>query len=279
MSRAITKAGGIAFLTVALGSCSSVCGFQQPNHVSTYPGRISTSNIDPYRQRRRYVDFVPPLGIIELDREQSIESIQVPEEDVPTEMIDAIRTFFFCGDGGPLYVTMSICSFLAWRINLAPVLTLMDSVVFVSTIIFWSFQEHFLHEKVLHSTFDWFGKEIHQGHHDKPYHQISIDPASLLLGWMVSAHVLFRLLLPLPLALTATIAYSLAGMGYEWAHYIVHTKVRFKSRFWKRVRENHTRHHLINHNYWFAFSLPWIDNVFGTNPPVRAVKRLERKKL
>lgn len=154
-----------------------------------------------------------------------------------------------------------------------------DVGIFLATILFWSLQEHVLHQHVLHSTTDWFGKDIHQGHHEKPYYHISIDPAGLLLGWMMVAHGLFRVLLPLNLALSATCAYSLAGLFYEWAHYIVHTKVPVKKvGFWKRVKENHIKHHMVDQDYWFAFSLgPWVDDWFGTNPPVQQVKRLQKQ--
>ena len=156
-------------------------------------------------------------------------------------------------------------------------LQMLDVVLFVATVTFWSFQEHFLHEKVLHSKIDWIGKDIHQSHHEKPFYHISIEPAPLLLGWLFLAHVLLRAILPLPLALTATVAYSSSGLFYVWAHFIVHTKVRFRSNFWRRVKENHMRHHMVSDEYWFAFSMPSMDDLFNTNPPVRQVKRQQNE--
>lgn len=44
-----------------------------------------------------------------------------------------------------------------------------------------------------------------------------------------------------------------------------------------QMRDNHMRHHLVDDGYWFAFSLPLMDDVFGSNPDVREVKN-ERKK-
>jgi hypothetical protein len=156
----------------------------------------------------------------------------------------------------------------------------LDALVFAASVVFWWIQEHVLHQKVLHSTHDWQGKEIHQGHHDKPYYHISIDPAPLLLGWMWTVHVLLRFSpLPLPLALSATLGYSVAGLFYEWAHYIVHTKVPFqRGSFWRQVKENHIRHHLVDQDYWFAFSLPFMDDLFKTNPPVKQVVEMKKQK-
>ncbi len=196
----------------------------------------------------------------------------VDRQTVPSTMKKAVGTFFFQGDHGPLYVMFSIMVFTCWRVHLSS-LDLIDGLVFGVTVIFWSLQEHILHDKALHSQVNWYGKDIHQEHHDKPYYHISIDPAPLLLGWMFTAHVAFRMLLPLPLALTATLAYSISGIFYEWAHYIVHTKVRFQSKFWKRVKENHLRHHVVSDEFWFAFSIPWIDDLFHTNPSVVDVQR------
>ena len=202
---------------------------------------------------------------------------------LPTTMSEAIQTFFWSGDKGPSFVVLALVYFSVARLTLvveqAPTtmnLLLMEPVVFAASIIFWVVQEHVLHQRLLHSNFDWMGKIIHQEHHNKPYFHISVDPAWMLLGWLATAHLLCRQLLPLPLALTATLGYSLAGLFYEWSHYIVHTKVPLKSSFWKTVKQNHMRHHLVNDSYWFGFSLPMIDDLFGTNPPIRQA-RLERK--
>lgn len=199
----------------------------------------------------------------------------VAVEKVPTKMSEAVRVFFFSGDLGPLYVGVLLLVFTLWRLDLQS-FRLLDGVVFGAAVVFWWFQEHILHQRFLHSKLDWMGKDIHQGHHDKPYYHISIEPAGLLLGWMLTVHVILRcLVLPssLPLALSATLGYSLAGLFYEWAHYIVHTKVRLKSPFWKTVKDNHIRHHLVNHDYWFGFSLPLIDDLFQTNPSVADARR------
>jgi hypothetical protein len=202
---------------------------------------------------------------------------------VPTTMSQAIRVFFFSGDYGPSMIVVILMGVARYRLDMATAVTGMDVVAFIVAVLFWWIQEHVLHDKVLHSQVDWIGKQIHQGHHDKPYYHISIDPAALLLGWMAMAHcLLFRWWLPLPIALSATLGYSMAGLFYEWAHYIVHTKVRFNgvgSRFWTTVRDNHVRHHRISSMYWYAFSVPWIDDLFQSNPDVKDVQtqlRLER---
>jgi hypothetical protein len=234
-----------------------VSGFQQCGKPlrTNIPSRAASSVVvgkfEKNYQLGRFEKSDVSLGVVGVGKEQEVvvmattitsSKVVAPSHDgqeqvvVPTDMADAIRIFFFSRDYGPLFVVLSIGFFCQWRMNLLPSLAhppiqayLDDAVVFAASIVFWWIQEHVLHQKVLHSTHDWKGKKIHQGHHDKPYYHISIDPAPLLLGWMWMAHVVLRLSpLPLPLALSATLGYSVAGLFYEWAHYIVHTKVRFQ---------------------------------------------------
>ena len=99
------------------------------------------------------------------------------------------------------------------------------------------------------------------------------------------------------LCLSATIGYALAGLMYEWSHYIVHTRVKppsvqsstptsyslsplkamtsTVSTLFSHMRNNHIRHHLVDDRFWYAFSVPVMDNSFHTNPDVRNV-RLEQ---
>lgn len=199
---------------------------------------------------------------------------------VPATMPDALATFFSSKDiHGPRLVTILLLVFMIQRIQMGwtSLSTPLDDLgVAMSAIIFWWFQEHFMHKHLLHSNFNWIGKQIHHEHHEKPYHHVSIDPAPLMLGWFTIVHLLLRYVLELPLhlTLTASITYGIAGLFYEWTHYIVHTRVRFpRGSYWEHVKNHHARHHLVNNNHWFAFSLTQIDDIFGTNPKVSEVSR------
>lgn len=205
-------------------------------------------------------------------RGEKTASPQEEAEVIPNNMPDALNRFFFGPDHGPTCVVGMLAFMSAWRLSLAPV-TPLDFASFAGMALFWCFQEHFIHEKLLHSDYDWMGKEIHENHHAKPFFNISIDPAWLMIAWLSTAHVLFRAALPLPLALSATLGYATFGLFYEWAHYIVHTRVKPPNAFWKRVRDNHIRHHLVDDRFWLSFTLPLVDDIFGTNPSVEEVKR------
>jgi hypothetical protein len=206
-------------------------------------------------------------------------------EGSPTTLKQAFRVFFLDKYHGPRLAALSVAALTAWRCYLAATsvvasmaLGVTDVAAFSTAVIFWWVQEHVLHLHALHSKFDWVGKEIHEGHHANPYFHTSIDPAGLMMSWLLTVHLIFCAILPLPIALSATAGYATAGLFYEWAHFIVHTKVRFrKQSYWSRMKDHHIRHHLVDDRYWLGFSVPTIDNLFRTNPNVQEVQREQRK--
>jgi hypothetical protein len=251
-----------AEVRVAAGFNSSPTRLTATHHLSRQTS--STSRRRSWTQ----VFAVPNLAI-----ESDTESV----EEVPKTMAEALDRFFLGPDRGPICVVGILTGFLSWRgMMMESSVGSSDALVFATAVVFWWFQEHVMHERVLHSDVEWFGKEIHRGHHNKPYFHVSIDPAGLILGWLAVAHVVLRLLLPADLAVSASIGYAGSGLIYEWAHYVSHTRVKPFNEFWKQVRDNHIKHHMVDNRYWFAFSLPAIDDWFGTNPPVHEVKSSKR---
>lgn len=214
------------------------------------------------------------------------------DEAVPSTWNQALCRFFL-GDIGPPFVLLSIAGFLYTRLRLGP-MSISDAAIFSCVVLFWWIQEYFIHRVLLHSQFDWPGKSIHQNHHDKHYFHVSIDPPELLLGWLLAAHFIMKSIFPWHLCLTATIGYAIAGLVYEWSHFIVHTKVKpppqtqqssplgcvssTLSKLFSKMRDNHIRHHLVDSSYWFAFSVPAVDDLLHTNPDVRELKRINLKK-
>jgi len=70
------------------------------------------------------------------------------------------------------------------------------------TIVGWILQEWFLHRFLLHSSFDWFGREIHAQHHALPFYHVSIDPPLLVGVWGAIACILGWVFVPRPLVWT-----------------------------------------------------------------------------
>mmetsp|Transcript_8044 Transcript_8044/g.10304 ORF Transcript_8044/g.10304 Transcript_8044/m.10304 type:complete len:274 (-) Transcript_8044:265-1086(-) len=187
--------------------------------------------------------------------------------DVPTTMREAIIKFFFDkGNIGPPLTILAISAIICCRISMPQSFSWADIVCILASALLWLFQEHFLHQHLLHSKIDWIGKSIHESHHQKPYFHISIDPPELLLGWLGAFFIIANEVMPIELALSTTIGYSIAGMFYEWCHFIVHTRVKHKNVYFRQVRDNHIKHHLRDSKNWFGFSVPYIDDMFGTNP-------------
>jgi len=117
------------------------------------------------------------------------------DEVIPSTWPHALHRFFL-GEIGPPLVVLSILGFIYTRCRLPIPVSLSECTVFLSMIVFWSLQEYGLHRVVLHSKFNHIGKEIHQGHHDKNYFHISIDPPTLLLGWLLVAHLVIKSIFP-----------------------------------------------------------------------------------
>jgi Fatty acid hydroxylase superfamily len=206
---------------------------------------------------------------------------------VPTTWKEAFRVFFASPQyHGPRLIVLFVSILFYLRIELGfPMSTTSSGLeeigVAVAAVVFWWFQEHVMHQHLLHSTVNWMGKDIHVQHHNQPYHHISIDPAPIMISWLTLVHVILRYgfgtVWPLSFVYTATIAYGMAGLFYEWTHFIVHTKIRFSPHsFWTKVKNHHARHHLVNHDNYFAFSVTHIDDIFGTNPDVSMVPRLKK---
>ena len=212
-------------------------------------------------------------------------------EIVPSTWSKAMQHFFL-GNVGPPLVILSITGFIHTRLQLAQPLTITDATIVLATMVIWWIQEYFFHRVLLHSPFDWIGKSIHKTHHERDYFHVSIDPPALLLGWLFVAHFLLKSLMPWHLCLTATIGYAIAGLFYEWSHYIVHTRVKAPvvvaddsllgfissaaAKLFSQMRNNHIRHHRVDDRYWYAFSVPSMDDAFGTNPDIKELHREQK---
>ncbi|XRB11540.1 fatty acid hydroxylase [Pseudoscourfieldia marina] len=197
-------------------------------------------------------------------------------EGVPETLREAVTTF--AQHATPQCIALGLTAQLAARIALTPdvipQLSQQDVVVAACVASFWLFQEWFVHRWLLHSPFEWFGKDIHVGHHNNPYYHVSIDGPGLIVPAMLTSFVVFRLILfpnNWSLALTGCSVYYVMGLLYEWTHYLVHTKYVPKSSFARAIRRHHMLHHCRNENYYLGFTLPAVDSLFGTAPNPRSI--------
>lgn len=158
-----------------------------------------------------------------------------------------------------------------------------DLVAAAAAIAVWPVQEWFLHKYLLHLKpttiagvrIDPSFARAHRKHHVDPR---QIDTTLLPLatirgagplaaaGWLLAFG-------PSRAALTGMATYSTMALFYEWTHFIVHTNVKPLTAYGRRVRRNHRLHHYRHEGYWFGFTLPLVDRVFGTAPDPDRVEK------
>jgi hypothetical protein len=156
-----------------------------------------------------------------------------------------------------------------------------DALVLLGIALYWPFQEWLLHATVLHlRPRDVLGVHVdpyfarrHRWHHRHPWVLegtflplrvvVPLLPINVGLWWLVMPTV--------GLAATATLGMTLAALLYEWVHYLAHTPYRPRSAYFRRVVHNHGLHHFRSERHWYAFSVPWIDQLLGTGPEASRV--------
>lgn len=161
---------------------------------------------------------------------------------------------------------VSIAARCCLAASAAAPLAIVDAAWAVAVAAFWVVQEWVLHDKLLHSDFEWFGKDIHQLHHDLPYYHVSLDGLQLAMAWFTVAALAAVCVTPsLALAATATATYTAMGLWYEFTHFISHTRTPLPPPL-AATRRHHMSHHLVSSSHWLAFTVPAVDRLFGTLP-------------
>lgn len=206
----------------------------------------------------------------------SLAAAEGQEQEVPRTLPHALAVFFT--HPSSLLILAALAGLLAWRCHL-PLHAAADGAVAACVAAGWAVQEWLIHNLLLHSERDWVGRRIHVGHHQRPYYHVSIDDPPIVLAFMAASLALFWLAFGgSELAVTAAAAYYSMGLVYEFTHYIVHTRYLPTSRLAKRIRMHHLLHHTRNEAYWLAFTVPQVDQLFGTDPQPSSVHMSEMAK-
>jgi sterol desaturase/sphingolipid hydroxylase (fatty acid hydroxylase superfamily) len=152
----------------------------------------------------------------------------------------------------------------------------------------WAIHVHLLHLP----PFRWRGREVelitakgHRQHHEDPnnLNLIVLGIVESLVLYLVAVPVvvgagclLIGLVLgpvPLPAALTAGLTAYVLILAYEWVHFLIHTGVRPRSRYYRAIWRGHRLHHFKNERYWHGITNTVSDRVLGTAPDQRSVPR------
>ncbi len=156
-----------------------------------------------------------------------------------------------------------------------------DAAVVLGVFAAWPLQEWLIHVFILHFrplrvgrwAIDFAVPRKHRAHHLDPWHiELLFIP---IQGYVIGIPQLLVLslgLLPsVQLAATAVTFYLLMTLRYEWVHFLVHTRYRPRSRYYRRLWRNHRLHHCKNENYWYGVTMLGGDRLLGTAPVFASV--------
>jgi sterol desaturase/sphingolipid hydroxylase (fatty acid hydroxylase superfamily) len=158
-----------------------------------------------------------------------------------------------------------------------------DLLAATAAIAVWPVQEWLLHKYVLHLEPRTVGgiridpafARAHRDHHAEPrdIDKTLLPPKVIRDALPVTAGLWLLAFGASRAALTGMATYTTMTLFYEWTHFIVHTNVKPRTRYGERVRRNHRLHHFRDEHNWFAFTLPLIDRLFGTDPDPATITR------
>lgn len=156
-----------------------------------------------------------------------------------------------------------------------------DLVAAAVVLLYWPVQEWLIHVFVLHAKpFVLLGRKIdlpvprsHRAHHQDPwnYRILFIPMHTYLYTLPILVLLCFSLTPTRELALTALLVHLALTLHYEAVHFLVHTRVVPRTRYYQRLWRNHRLHHFRNEHFWYGVTRLGGDRLFGTAPDVASV--------
>lgn len=197
---------------------------------------------------------------------------------LPGTLAEALPIFL--RHGSPRVVLTALVMALAARVAVGG-FGFADLLPVAGTLLYWPLQEWLLHVFVLHwkprrivgRTLDFTVPKSHRAHHRDPwqlplifipFHSFAYSLPILVGTWF--------LITPNPgLALTGLSFFLLLTLHYEWIHFLVHTRVWPKSKFYQRLFTNHRLHHFRSEHYWYGVTMLSGDRLLRTAPVAKDV--------
>jgi hypothetical protein len=147
----------------------------------------------------------------------------------------------------------------------------------------WPLLEWSAHRWVLHLrptrigpwVVDPYFARRHRQHHLNPSHFPDVFlPVPVVVGAFAFLGLAGALAgVPLAVVWTFLAAMATASLLYEWVHFVAHCDFRPRSAWLRQVVHRHRLHHYRSEQRWYAFTLPGVDDVFGTGGDGRSVPR------
>jgi hypothetical protein len=191
---------------------------------------------------------------------------------------DSPRTFrealpIFLRHGSPRVLLVAVPVALTARL-LVGQWSWWDLLPVAGTIAYWPIQEWLIHVFILHyKPVTLFGRTIdfpvprsHRRHHRDPwnYRILFIPFHSFSYSLPLTVALWLAITPTTPLALTGIATFLLFTLHYEAVHFLVHTRVQPRGRFYQTLWRNHRLHHFKNEHYWYGVTRLEGDYLLGT---------------
>jgi hypothetical protein len=199
------------------------------------------------------------------DEERSLRPLRV--DDLP----DAARRFFrqpsarVLGGQALVLAALRACAGRPRR---------SDAALVAAVLVYWPLQEWFAHRYVLHApprrilgrTIDPIVARMHRAHHADPWRNTGLPMTFLVPAVPIHAAVWASLTRNRRLALTGMLTFGITTLAYEWTHFLTHTSYRPKRSYYRKLQRRHRLHHFKDEHHWLGFTVPYVDDLFGTAP-------------
>lgn len=188
----------------------------------------------------------------------------------------------FCSGGSPRLLLFQLLVAGCLRVYMGNI-QLIDILLVAAVFCYWPLQEWFLHKTVLHAKpktimgiqWDTPMGYVHRYHHRNPWilETIFVPTTTIMMLMPIHAGIWYLITPSIEIALTGITAFTLCALFYEWIHFFSHIPYVPKNTWLKKVQRNHRAHHFKNENYWYAFTIPHLDALFGTGPDPKKTPR------
>ncbi|MCW5589836.1 MAG: sterol desaturase family protein [Legionellales bacterium] len=169
-----------------------------------------------------------------------------------------------------LWFLFAVLCGLNWHLHLFT----HHSLWLILPVILAPFYEWFAHKYLLHAKLPQndgllkrFLLRLHHDHHRDPKNiRLLFAPVSALIILFIKLYLFYALLsLSFHIALIPLTSTVLYYLYYEWVH-LGHHIVEYQhlTRYGKKMKSAHMRHHYINENYWWGITNHLGDVIFGT---------------
>jgi len=179
----------------------------------------------------------------------------------------------------PWVLAAFVAAFVGIRALLGPLrwsdLAVAGAFLAAEPLIEWMVHSWVLHARpwqVLGRTFELSATRGHRRHHEDPLNlELVFVPGWVFVWFAPAATAALFLLAPPHLAATLLAMGAAALLTYEWAHYLIHTSYRPRTRYYRHLWRHHRLHHYRNEGYWFGVTSAVSDVLLGTCPRGGAV--------